>query len=354
MSTSDAAATANAKALLERLRRTPMARGGRLNGGKRTRCAQIARAIEGRAVWPRLAARIALQLVIKFEEADLGTPSTWRAIGDLVRSDVERLQRDLGLVERQIVVALPKLSGEQIAALLKQLGAVDPTIARTVLNVALDAAEPVAAASRYMDQFHRVAEQLTRIDPGIARTIADATFMARIPVRSAITLFKRFAEVMTKIQADVPFARTVARAACRAPHPLKAAERFIGDYEKVVDILTAGGVESSIARSLAGIASMGAAPLPTAHKLLENFEAVLKLVSATHPSVARSIALSACRSTDPRGIARQYADNYDAIVRVVSRTDPRRAHMVAAQAFRSHHPLRWAKRYLKECQADQQ
>ena len=324
LSTSDAAATVNAKTLLEHLRRTPMARGGRLNAEKRARCTQIAAAIERGGVVPRLAARLALQLVIKFEEADLGMPSTWRAIGDLVRRDVERLQRELGLVERQMVVALPKLSATQIAALLKQLSTADPAIARTVLNVALDAAEPMTAASRYMDQFHQVAEQLTRIDPGIARTIANATFMARIPRRTAIAHFKRFADVMTKVQKDVPFARTVARAACRAPHPLKAAERFIGDYEKVVDILTATGVESSIARSLAGIASMGA-PLPTAHKLLEKFNAVLQLVSSTHPSVARSIALSACRSTDPRGIARQYADNYDAIVRVVSRTDPRRA-----------------------------
>jgi hypothetical protein len=130
VSLTDRAATAKAKTLLMHLRRTPMARGGRLNERKRTTCRLIANALEARGVLPRLAARIALQLVMKCDQTDLGTPSTWRAIADQIRGDAERLA-DLGLVERQIIAVLPKLSATQIAALLKQLRAQDPTVART-------------------------------------------------------------------------------------------------------------------------------------------------------------------------------------------------------------------------------
>ena len=56
-------------------------------------------------------------------------------------------------------------------------------IARTILNVALDAAEPLSAGRRYLVEYRRVAEQLHASDPGVARTLANATFMARLPRR---------------------------------------------------------------------------------------------------------------------------------------------------------------------------
>src|SRR3954470_162642 len=112
--------------------------------------------------------------------------------------------------------ALPKLSARRILTLLHRLQAADPTIARTVLNVALDAADPVDAATRYLAQYHDVAAHLTRIDPAIARTLANATFMARVPEQTARGHIKRFAAIINKLRDNVPFARTVARAACRA------------------------------------------------------------------------------------------------------------------------------------------
>lgn len=92
-----------------------------------------------------------------------------------------RLTANVGLVDRQIIVALPKLSAAHIEGLLAELTAENPTIARTVLNVTLDAAVPRAAARRYMAEYCRVAEQLEAIDPGVARTLANATSMARVP-----------------------------------------------------------------------------------------------------------------------------------------------------------------------------
>ena len=239
---------------------------------------------------------------------------TWRALGELLRRDVERLKNHVGLVERQIVVALPKLSAQQIEDLLEELRAADPTIARTILNTALDAADPVTAARRYLAEFHAVVRELRNIDPGIARTFANATFMAHAPREKAMAHFRRFADLMTRFRDDVEFVRTVARAACRAADPIKAAEAFVAKHDAVVAELTSTGVESSIARSLAAIASLSAEPLPTARKLLQKFETVLALAKETHPQIARSIALSACRATEPLRAARVYMNNYDTIM----------------------------------------
>jgi hypothetical protein len=337
-----------AKALLDAMRRTPMLRGARLSEARLELRDEIASTIEDEGVLPRLARRIAFQLILKFDETELGDRTIWSAVGQQLRQETERLKTDLRLVDRQIIVALPKLSPDRVSDFLEELKATDPTIARTVLNTALDAANPLSAGRRYLAEYHRVIEQLRTIDPQVARTLANATFMARVPHKKAMNHLKRFVDLARKFRDDVGFARTVARMACRAPDPLKAAKSFIANYDAVVAELISQSVEPDIARTLAGIASLGADPIPSARKLLKNFEDVLNLVSRTHPSVARTIALSACRAADPLTAARAYMKNYDTILRMISRTDPRRARKVATQAFRSDNPLRWAKRYLSE------
>jgi hypothetical protein len=343
-------AVSKAATLLQELRRTPMLTGGRQDERARSLRANIQMTLEEHRVLPRLAKRIAFQLILKFDDHELGDRATWRAVGDRLRRETEYLMAKVGLVERQIIVALPKLSVEQIESLLEELKADDSSIARTVLNAALDAANPRVTGTRYMAEYRRVAEHLKAIDPDIARTLANATFMARVPSKKAMHHFKHFADVFMKFRDDVGVARTVARAACRAPDPAKAAKSFIATYDALVAALTSEGAEPDIARTLAGIASLGSDPVPTAHKLLKNFEAVVGLVKRTHPWVARTIALSACRGAEPLRMARSYMKNYDAIVQMVSPIDPHRAREVAAQAFRSDNPLRWAKRFLIELQ----
>jgi hypothetical protein len=327
-----------------------MTRGNRFTEPRRILREAITSAIQREGVPERLAARFSRQLVIKFEPRDLGGVSTWRAIGQLLREEIDRLQSNLLLVERQMVVALPKLSAKQIEEFFAELKASDASIARTILNSALDAADPVTTGRRYLAEFHAVVKQLQRVDHGVARTFANATFMAHAPRAKAMAHFERFAKLMMRFRDDVAFVRTVARAAFRSPDPIKAAETFIADYDAVVNELTSEGAEPTVARSLASVASVGAEPRVTARKILENFESVLRLARRTHPSVARSVALAACRAADPLTTARLYMQNYDAIVKAIGRTDARRAHKVAAQAFRSNNPMRWAKRYLAEIQ----
>src|SRR4051812_18393579 len=96
-----------AEQLLEQIRQTPMARGGTLTHAKQQLCDHITTAIAQADVYPRLASRIARQLVIKCDEADLAAPSTWAELAAVLHRDVVRLQEDLGLVPRQIIVALP-------------------------------------------------------------------------------------------------------------------------------------------------------------------------------------------------------------------------------------------------------
>lgn len=347
MPATESPALAKAATLLENLRRTPMLR-GRLDERKRILRGLVETTLAEQGVLPRLATRVSLQLVLKLAARELGDQTTWRAVGERLQRETEYLKERVGLVERQIVVGLPKLSAAQIESFLVELNAKDPAIARTILNVALDAAEPLSAGRRYGAEYRRVARQLKGVDPQIARTLANATFMARVPREKAMDHFKHFADLFVKFREDVGFARTVAKAAFRAPDPVKAANDFVGTYNAVVSELTSEGVEADIAKTIAGIASLGFEPMPTAHKLLKNFESVVSLVKGTHPWVARTIALSACRAADPLAMARSYVKNYDDIVQMVSRIDPRRAREVAAQAFRSDNPLRWAKRYLRE------
>jgi hypothetical protein len=340
---------AKAATLLENLRRTPMLR-GRLDERKRMLRGLIETTLAEQGVLPRLAMRMSLQLVLKFAARELGDQTTWRAVGGQLHRETEYLKETVGLVERQIVVGLPKLSAAQIESFLEELNSRDPVIARTVLNVALDAAEPLSAGRRYIAEYRRLARQLKTVDPHIARTLANGTFMARVPHEKAMNHFKHFADLFIRFRDDVGFARTVARATCRSRDPIKAANKFIATYDAVVVELTSEGVEPDIARTLAGIASLGSDPMSAARKLLENFESVVSLVKRSHPWVARTIALSACRGADPLMMARSYMKNYDTIVQMVSPIDSHRAREVAAQAFRSNNPLRWAKRYLRELQ----
>ena len=115
---------------------------------------------------------------------------------------------------------------------MEDLQVQDPAIARTILNVALDAAEPAAAAQRYLREFHRVVAQLKTLDPSVARTIANATFMARMPTRTATAHYNRFAKLFSTFHDDVAFARTVARTACRSTDPLGVAEKVIAAYPR--------------------------------------------------------------------------------------------------------------------------
>jgi hypothetical protein len=341
-------AAQKAHALLDEIRRTPMLRGGRISEHKQALRNRIADAIERCGVLPRLAQRVAFQLVLKVDAVALADPATCAALGRQLQRETEELRSALKMVERQIVVALPKMSADQVKRLHEELQACDPTIARTILNAALDAAEPAPAASGYLTEFHRVVRELKNLDPSIARTVANATFMAHSPRERPLDHLRQFAELAERFEDGVEFVRTVARAAFRADNPIQAARGFIADYERVVTELTSKRLEPEIARSIAGIASVGAEPLTTARKLLRNFEDVLTLATKSHPWIARSIALSACRAADPVRAAQEYINNYDAIVNAVRKIDPERAHIVAGQAFRSDQPLRWAMRYLKE------
>jgi hypothetical protein len=300
----------HAAALLEALRQSPLLRGG-MSGPKRLLQRDVARAIEEGGALPRLAQRVGFQLVRKVDAAHLGNRATWCAVGERLQDEAERLQRRVGLTERQIIIALPKLSPEQVAHVLAELRAVDTTIARTVLHAALDAAEPLAAARRYVEAFHRVAKQLKEFDPRLARTLANGTFKARVPLTKAIEHFRQFAKLIVAFRGDAQFLRTVARTVFRKRDPIGAARKLLASYHAIAAELMATDLESGVVTYLAGIASVSANPVPTAHRLVHSFDDVFRFAVRTHPSVARSIALTSCRATEPLKAAQRYIDNYD-------------------------------------------
>ena len=159
---------------------------------------EIARTIEALGTPAPLARRIAFQLVIKFDAAELADPAVWGAVGRLLEHEVEQLKVQVGLAERQIAAVLPKLSARQVEDFFNELQAADRRIARTILNAALQAAEPLAAGRRYLAEYRRVATQLSALDPGIARTLANATFTAGSPRSKALEHIQRFTDLMRK------------------------------------------------------------------------------------------------------------------------------------------------------------
>ena len=203
-----------AEALLERMRETPMRRGA-LPRKARTLRTAIARAIASQDVPEPLSRRVAFQLTFKVPARELHGRDAWEAIGRIIRRDVSCLRERLGLPDRKIASVLPKLSAVQILEFLEELTQADRRIARTILNAAVDAADPLAAGRRYLAEYRLVARQLRGIDPTMARTLANATFTAVEPLTKAMEHLGRFASLRAKHQDDPETARILARAGYR-------------------------------------------------------------------------------------------------------------------------------------------
>jgi len=226
-------------------------RRGALPQRKRKRRDDIAAALEAQELPAELARRVAFQLVLKFGDHELGDHAVWRAAGQILRQEMARLQHHVGLAERQVVCVLPKLSARQVEDFLDELRAADRRIARTIFDAAIEAAHPIATGRRYLAEYRDVAEKLQAIDPSVARTLANACFTATAPRRKAMEHFKRFATLLKEFDDNVELSRMLAKAAFRAPDPIKAAEDIIAGYHAVVAGLTQSGVDPHIARTLA-------------------------------------------------------------------------------------------------------
>ena len=203
-----------AEVLLERMRETPMRRGA-LPRRARTLRTAIARAIASQDVPEPLSRRIAFQLVFKLPGRELQGRDVWDAIGRVVRRDISCLRERLGLTDHKIVSVLPKLSAAQILEFLEELTRADRRIARTILNAAVDAADPLAAGRRYLAEYRLVARQVRAIDPTMARTLANATFTAVVPLTKAMEHLDRFFSLKAKQQDDPETARVLSRAGFR-------------------------------------------------------------------------------------------------------------------------------------------
>lgn len=104
----------------------------------------IVETIEAQGVLPRLAKRIAFQLVLKFDAPELGDRTLWSAIG-------RRLQRESARLETHVT------------------------------------ADPVSTAYRLLENFENVVELATKTHPWVARTIALSACRAANPFGTART-----------------------------------------------------------------------------------------------------------------------------------------------------------------------
>jgi hypothetical protein len=342
-----------AKTLLENMRASPMAAGA-VDEGRRILRTQIWTAIEGQGVPNRLAARVAFQLVHKFDPRDLGDVQVWQAIGKSLNDEVRQLRRGLRLNDNQIITGLPKLSAREIVSLFQETKQIDIKMGRSIAAQALRAADPVATGRRYSEAFKGILNRLKAIDRKVARSLAGAAFAATLPEEKSILYLTQFQKIVSAFGGDYAFARVIASLVFSAPDPLRTAERFISRHNAIVAELTARNLEPTIVRTIAGRAAKSPAPLATARRFLENFEAVVALTKRSHPSIARTVGLKASVAADPIALANTFLANYDRVVQVISETEPSIADSVAAQTFWSRDAISRARRLAKHLIAPQE
>lgn len=299
-------------------------------------------------VWDKLALTTATQLVLKVDVKQLGSLETWHATGRLLAKEADILRSQIGFVDRQIIIALPKMSPEGVEQLLLWLQSREPEAARTILNTAISARVPQEGAERYLRQFRRVTAHFSHLDLEFARTVAHATFMAADPIRTAEQHLRRFNKVKSTFSGRMSAIGTLAREAWRAPRPEAAGQKFMGDHKAVMARLRQAGKNASVSRSLAGMACVYADPLAKVDELAAHYDAALRIAQSACPRAARSIALASCRSPDPKKAARHYVDVYQSVLELANRHDPTHAYRVAGLAFRCDKPLWAARRYLRE------
>jgi len=204
-----------ARSLLERMRETPMRRGGLTRRARQLKL-ELSRAIGAQGVPPALAKRVASQLALKFSRRDLHDDTTWRAVGRLLRREALCLHEQVGMSAQRIAAALPKLSAAQVIEFLDELTKTDRRIARTILHAAVNTSDPLSTGRRYLAEYRLVVRKLRALDPTMARTVAAATFSAGAPLSKAMEHLQRFSSLLTKYQDDPRMARRLARAGFRA------------------------------------------------------------------------------------------------------------------------------------------
>ena len=191
-------------------------RRGALSKPARQLRADMARTLATGGVPDLLAQRVAFQLVIKIGPEELRDAIVWRAVAVVLLDEMAVLTDRVGLAARQITTVLPKLSADQLERFLNELMRADRKIARTVLDAAIDAADPVVTGRRYLAEYRLVARQLRAIEPTIARTLANATFTAGMPLSKAMEHLQKFLTSIAKQKDHPDVARLLARAGFRA------------------------------------------------------------------------------------------------------------------------------------------
>jgi hypothetical protein len=210
-----------ARWLLEQMRETPMRRGALPRAAAQLR-RDLCRTISAQGVPLDLAERVAFQFALKFPRHHLFNEAEWRAIGQLLRREVEYLKTEIGMSDQRIIAALPKLSAVQIGEFLEELNRTDHRIARTILHAAVNTAEPIVIGRRYLAEYRLVVRRLAGLDPTMARTVAAASFSASMPLTKALEHLERFSALMLKYKDRPQIARRLARAGFRAKSGLEA------------------------------------------------------------------------------------------------------------------------------------
>ena len=193
---SDAYWIDRAISLLKDMRRSPIRR-TQLPRGKQSLAGEVFGTLVDEGVPTELARRLAHQVALRTYWED---HVTWRALGQLLLREADQLRVQVGLSDRLIPDALIKLSADDIQKLWEWLNRVDRAFASTILARAIQAADPVAAAHLYVDNYRKAFRAAVRADPAHAATLAGQVLTMRGASKNIRAKIKKM--IKAQIQPD--------------------------------------------------------------------------------------------------------------------------------------------------------
>jgi hypothetical protein len=333
-----------AQRILNRVREGPM-RVGSIKKALEPEVEKIHVALEQNGVPSTLARRMARQIIFKLGRQEGERHLIWEALSDALLHEMQSL-REMQLRESQIILILPKMSAADVQALSEQLRREDAEIARTILQEAFSAANPVDSAAVYLANYKQVLAHLEGTAYGeIARMVANASFIAPDPIQQAERCIARYQKVLLHLKAlgHPELAGTIAASAFGSSNPIAQADIYLDNYKRVVAHLNEKA-DPEIARSIASVSFSAPNPLAQADLLTGRYQEIAAYIESTgDPEIARTIADTAFKMSDGLKRADTYLANYrNVIAYLKSSENPEIARSIALAAFKATDPLKQA------------
>ena len=260
----------------------------------------------------------------------------------------------IGLNRDQMYSAMKKLSLYEIA----ELGEGYP---KSIVNFALEAADPKEAAQKYMAKYEDVAADVSKTEPDIARSVAASTYYLKDHKGAAAKYVKRYRRVLRHLKGEDPkIAKTIALVAFKLDDPVGTADRYLGNFNDVVGHIrrkapkTQSGEDIDLARAVAGATFTAEKPAEAADRLLRKYDSAHQHIMPRRPDIAKTIARAAFTADDETAAADRFLESFELVASHMSGVEPELGKTIASRSFMAKDPLAEADRQLAAYKAGKQ